>query len=148
MKDNKRSSKSFKAHARGSGAGRGLAKAKFSTRNKIQSERQLRVSQLINNAVLKYFREGSLVDIRLINCPLTITKVTVSADLKIANCFVLPFNTELPAEEILEALEESAFEIRKFVTKEINLKYSSELRFFYDNCFETVNIIEAQMMLC
>ncbi len=143
--NNRRNPKSSKTQVGIIKSGLGLNKAKFSTRNKIQSDRQLRVSQLINNAVLKYFRTGSLVDIRLINCPLTITKVNVSPDLKVANCFVLPFNTTLTAEEILEALQESAFEIRRFVTKEINLKYSPELRFFYDNCFETANLIEHAM---
>lgn len=146
MKNTRKNFKSSKTEEASSRARKSMPKAKFSTRNKIQSERQLRVSQLINNSIVKYFRSGSLVDIRLINGPLTITKVNISADLKIANCFVLPFNTEIPAEEILEALEESAFEIRKFVTKDINLKYSPELRFFYDNCFETANIIETVML--
>jgi ribosome-binding factor A len=74
--------------------------------------------------------------------PLTITKVNISPDLKIANCYFLPFNTTLPSDIILEALEESKYAIRQHVTKEINLKYSPEIRFYYDEAFENAAKIE------
>ena len=85
--------------------------------------------------------KGKRVDIRLIPMPLTITKVNISADLKVANCYFLPFNTNLSRNEILEALEESKYIIRQYVTKEINLKYSPEIRFFYDQAFENATKI-------
>jgi ribosome-binding factor A len=80
--------------------------------------------------------KGKGVDMRLIPIPLTITKVNITPDLKVANCYFLPFNTKLSEEEILKALEESRHIIRQYVTKEINLKYSPEIRFFYDQAFE------------
>ena len=80
--------------------------------------------------------KGKRVDIRLIPMPLTITKVSISTDLKVASCYFLPFNTNLSRNEILEALEESKYIIRQYVTKEINLRYSPEIRFFYDQAFE------------
>ena len=73
---------------------------------------------------------------------LTITKVNISPDLKIANCYFLPFNTNLSSDIILEALEESKYAIRQHVTKEINLKYSPEIRFYYDQAFENAAKIE------
>lgn len=134
---------------------------KFSARNKEQSPRQQKVSLLINSAIMNYLRKGTIVDVRLIDCPLTVTKVTISADLKIANCFFLPFytkfdkqtdiktnartNTKYSAEEILEALEDSNHLIRRFVTGEINMKYSPELRFYIDNGFE--NVIKVDELL-
>ena len=48
--------------------------------------------------------------------PLTITKVNITPDLKVAELF-LPFNTKLSEEEILKALEESRHIIRQYVTK-------------------------------
>ena len=105
-------------------------------RHKEQSQRQMKVSAAINAALISCFRKGSMLNAKLLDCPLTITKITVSGDLKLANCFFLPFNTKLSPAEILEALNESKFQIRKFVTQEINLKYSPELRFFHDNAFE------------
>lgn len=80
--------------------------------------------------------KGKGIDMRLIPIPLTITKVNITPDLKVANCYFLPFNTKLSEEEILKALEESKHIIRQYVTKEINLKYSPEIRFFYDQAFE------------
>lgn len=115
---------------------------KFKTRHKEQSPRQQKVSHLINAAIIDYLRKGSILNECLIGCPITITKVTISADLKIANCFFLPFNTKYPAEEILHALEESKYVIRKFITSEINMKFSPEIRFFIDKGFENSIIVD------
>jgi ribosome-binding factor A len=86
--------------------------------------------------------KGKGIDMRLIPIPLTITKVNITPDLKVANCYFLPFNTKLSEEEILKALEESRHIIRQYVTKEINLKYSPEIRFFYDQAFENADKID------
>lgn len=111
------------------------------TREKDQSQRQLKVSQGIYASLIDCFRKEGRVDIRLSNCPLSITKVNVSSDLRVANCFFVPFNTTLSADEILVALEESRFVIRDFVTRKINLKYSPEIRFYYDAAYENFAII-------
>jgi len=71
--------------------------------------------------------KGKGIDMRLIPIPLTITKVNITPDLKVANCYFLPFNTKLSEEEILKALEESKHIIRQYVTKEINLKYLRDI---------------------
>jgi len=92
--------------------------------------------------LVECFRRGGKLDHRLDACPLSITKVNISPDLRIANCFFLPFNTKLSADEILEALEESKYAIRDQVTRQVNLKYSPEIRFYYDAGFENVAHIE------
>lgn len=115
---------------------------KLKNREKSQSQRQLKVSQLISAAVIDCLRKGKRIDIRLLSMPLTITKVNISPDLKVANCYFLPFNTNLSRDIILEALEESKYVIRQHVTKEINLKYSPEIRFYYDQAFENAAEIE------
>jgi len=115
---------------------------KLKNREKPQSQRQLKVSQLISAAVIDCLRKGKRIDIRLLSMPLTITKVNISPDLKVANCYFLPFNTNLTRDIILEALEESKYVIRQHVTKEINLKYSPEIRFYYDQAFENAAEIE------
>lgn len=109
---------------------------KLKDREKPQSQRQLKVSQIIGAAIIDCLMKGKGIDMRLIPIPLTITKVNITPDLKVANCYFLPFNTKLSEEEILKALEESKHIIRQYVTKEINLKYSPEIRFFYDQAFE------------
>lgn len=115
---------------------------KLKKREKQQSQRQLKVSGLISAAVIDCLRKGKRIDIRLVPMSLTITKVNISPDLKIANCYFLPFNTNLSSDIILEALEESKYAIRQHVTKEINLKYSPEIRFYYDQAFENAAKIE------
>jgi ribosome-binding factor A len=109
---------------------------KLKDREKPQSQRQLKVSQIIGAAIIDCLMKGKGIDMRLIPIPLTITKVNITPDLKVANCYFLPFNTKLSEEEILKALEESRYIIRQYVTKEINLKYSPKIRFFYDQAFE------------
>ena len=115
---------------------------KLKNREKQQSQRQLKVSGLISAAVIDCLRKGKRIDIRLVPMSLTITKVNISPDLKIANCYFLPFNTNLSSDIILEALEESKYAIRQHVTKEINLKYSPEIRFYYDQACENAAKIE------
>ena len=115
---------------------------KLKTREKEQSQRQLKVSQLINSSLIDCFRKGGKLDHRLDGCPLSITKVNVSPDLRGANCFFLPFNTKLTADEILEALEQSKYAIRDYVTRQVNLKFSPEIKFWYDAGFENSTTIE------
>lgn len=115
---------------------------KLKTREKEQSQRQLKVSQAINNSLIDCFRRGGKLHPLLYGCPLSITKVNISPDLRVANCFFLPFNTKLTGDEILEALEKSRYVIRDFVTRQVNLKYSPELRFYYDLGFENAKEIE------
>lgn len=116
---------------------------KFGIRHKEQSQRQQKVSALINAALIDCFRKGGALDPRLESCPLTITKVNISPDLSVANCFFLPFNTSYTTDQLLEALEKSKYTIRKFVTREINLKYSPEIRFYYDAGFENTTAVQA-----
>lgn len=116
---------------------------KISTREKEQSQRQLQVSQLINTSLVECFRREGKLSPDLHNCPLTITKVTISSDLRVAHCFFLPFNTSLTSDQILEAIEKSKYVIRNYVTHKVNLKYSPELRFYYDAAFDNAAQIEA-----
>ena len=109
---------------------------------KESSQRQHKVARLINEALISILRNGKMLDLRLINCPITITKILVTADLKVANCYFLPFNTSLAEIEIMEALNNSRYNIRNFVTKKIKMKYSPEIRFHYDYSFENLYKVE------
>jgi ribosome-binding factor A len=113
---------------------------KFS--NKERSQRQKKVATLINEALVEVLRRGKMLDERLINCPITITKVLVSADLKVADCYCLPFNTSLNEKQLIESLNNSKYAIRNFITTKINLKYSPEIRFYYDHGFDNSYKVE------
>lgn len=108
------------------------------------STRQLRVAESIKLALVEALQKGRAKDIRLIDNYITITRVDVSPDLKIANCYVLPFgNNKLTKDDLLEALEVSKYSLRAIVTSKIYLKYSPELRFFYDHNFDDANNVSA-----
>jgi ribosome-binding factor A len=105
------------------------------------SHRTERVAILINMAIMKVLRRGKMMDPRLIGCPITITKIEVSGDLQIAKCYFVPFNTNLNKDDILSGLEASKYSIRGFVTDELKLRYSPDIRFFYDHSFENASAI-------
>jgi ribosome-binding factor A len=115
---------------------------------KKPSYRQERVAMLINAALLEALQRGKLLDKRLVDCPLTITEVKVSADLKIANCYFVPFNTNFSAAELEEALYNSRYAIREYVTKKVNLKFSTEIRFYCDKGFENARKVEELLKSC
>ncbi len=109
---------------------------------KANSHRQQKVATLINTAVVEILRRGKQLDERLINCPVTITKVIVSGDLKLADCYFVPFNTTFNEQELTTSLNNSRYAIRNFVTSKINLKYSPDIRFYYDHSFYNADKID------
>lgn len=110
--------------------------------DKSKLYRQQRVAGLIHTAIISCLERGKLIDIRLINSPLTITKIIMSKDLKIAKCYFVPFNTKIAHTELVEALNNSKYAIRHFVTNSVSLKYSPDIRFFYDYGFDNARIVD------
>ncbi len=115
---------------------------KTSVSSKQTSHRQKRVANLINSAIIDCFKRERGLDVKLSGCPITITKVEVSADLKVAHCYFLPFNTELTIKDIELALKNSKYAIRSYVTDKIQLKYSPEIRYHYDHGTQNYNLVE------
>ncbi|MEY3196693.1 MAG: Ribosome-binding factor [Pseudomonadota bacterium] len=103
------------------------------------SNRQLRVAELIKLALIDVLRKGKVKHQMLFDSNITITDVRVSADLKIANCYVMPFNSNISKKALMEALEAEKFNLRGLVTSKIQLKFSPELRFFYDHGLENAS---------
>lgn len=112
----------------------------------VPSNRQQKVAELIKQALIDVLRKGKMLDRRLIDTYITVSEVKVAPDLKSAKCFVLPFGeSKLPKEELLEALDLSKGAIRHLVTQKINLKYSPELSFLYDESFDFASRIDSLM---
>lgn len=113
---------------------------------KSNSTRQLKVSNLIKLSLNSILKKGRSIDQKLMGDDLVITDVKISSDLKIAKCyFVLYPISKYSKEEIIEAFEESSKSLRKQVTQAINLKFSPELRFYFDSGYE--NSIEVDKIL-
>jgi len=106
------------------------------------SFRPLRVGEMIRSVLIKLINQGKAQDIRIFNTNLTITKVEMSPDLKIAKCYVMPFASKISPEELMDAFEKSKAHLRMLVTDRIKLKNSPELRFYLDQGEKNAEIVD------
>lgn len=103
------------------------------------SYRLLRVSNLIKEVLYEELTKGKIVDTRLTKNNFFITKVSLSKDLKVANCYIRTYSTEQNKDEgkiIVLALNESSKILRYNINPKLKLKNSPELRFFYDSSYD------------
>lgn len=107
-----------------------------------ESIRPLRVAELIRSILIQVINQGKAQDMRIFNTNLTITSVKMSKDLKVANCYVRPFASKLTEAELMDAFEKSKSHLRILVSDRIKLKYSPELRFFYDHGHENAEKVD------
>ena len=73
---------------------------------------------------------------------LTVTKVTVTDDLKIAKVYLSFLENKKPVEEVLEILESKQKHIRYNVGSKLTLKYIPQLQFYYDDSIEHAQRID------
>lgn len=101
-----------------------------------QSQRQLRVGELVRHALAEILMRGETYDPELNARPITVPEVRMSPDLKIATAFVMPLGGE-DGERIIKALARNAKPLRGDLSKRIRqLKYMPELRFRLDTRFD------------
>ena len=113
----------------------------MSSLGKPITQRQLRVGEMIKQALGMLFirDEAKLPD--LSTKEITVTEVRMSQDLKIAKIFVMPLGGK-NAEEIIEKLKEFSFVIRKVLSKKIVMKFLPKLYFVKDESFDYTEKIE------
>ena len=73
---------------------------------------------------------------------LTVTKVTVTDDLKIAKVYLSFLENKKPIEDVLEILESKHNLIRHLVGLKLTLKYIPQLQFYYDDSIEHAQRID------
>ena len=105
------------------------------------TQRQLRVGEMIKQALgILFIRdEAKIAD--LSTREITVTEVRMSPDLKTAKIFVMPLGGK-NTEEIIEKLKISSFIIRKVLSKKIVMKFLPKLFFVKDNSFDYAEKIE------
>ena len=105
------------------------------------TQRQLRVGEMIKQALGMLFirDEAKLPD--LSTKEITVTEVRMSQDLKIAKIFVMPLGGK-NSEEIIEKLKKFSFVIRKVLSKKIVMKFLPKLYFVKDDSFDYAEKIE------
>ena len=108
---------------------------------KIISQRQLRVGEMIKQALGMIFLRDEAKLPNLETKEITVTEVRMSQDLKTAKAFVLPLGGK-NASEAIDKLKEFSFIIRKVLSKKISIKFLPKLLFVKDESFDYAEKIE------
>ena len=105
------------------------------------SQRQLRVGEMIKQALGNIFMRGEAKLPNIETSNITVTEVRMSPDLKTAKAFVLPLGGK-NANEIIDILKEFSFIVRKTLSKKISMKFLPKLLFVKDESFEYAEKID------
>ena len=105
------------------------------------TQRQLRVGEMIKQALGMIFIRNEAKVPNLETKGITVTEVRMSQDLKTAKAFVLPLGGK-NSQEVIDKLKEFSFIIRKVLSKKITMKFLPKLLFVKDESFDYAEKIE------
>jgi ribosome-binding factor A len=106
------------------------------------SQRMLRVAELIRHSVAESLARGDVLDPVLETHVVTVPRVRMSPDLKLATIFVMPLGG-VDSTEVIAALERNKKFLRGEVVRKVNLKFAPDIRFRLDESFENAAKIDA-----
>ena len=106
------------------------------------SQRMLRVAELIRHSMAELLARGDVLDPVLETHVVTVPRVRMSPDLKLATVYIMPLGGK-DSPEVIEALERHKKYLRGEVARKINLKFSPEIRFRMDDSFDNAAKIDA-----
>ena len=108
---------------------------------KIFSQRQLRVGELVKQNLGELFirNEAKIPDIN--SKLITVTEVRMTPDLKTARVYVIPLGG-IDTKETVRILTEYSHLVRKALSKRLDIKFLPKLTFVEDNSFEYAEKIE------
>ncbi|WP_039761201.1 30S ribosome-binding factor RbfA [Bartonella queenslandensis] len=115
-------------------------------KNAGPSQRQLRVAEQVRHAVAHILQRGILLDDVLKDIVISVSEVRMSADLKIATCFVSPLSTLKNAShtDVVNTLNKHSRFLRGEISHALRqMKYMPELRFRLDRSFDNFSKIDA-----
>jgi len=102
----------------------------------------LRVGELIRHALSEMLTRGDIASPALAGKVVTVSRVSMSPDLKCATAFVLPLGGE-GSDAVIAVLEQQRKFLRTEVAHKINLKFAPDLRFRLDDSFDNIDRIDA-----
>jgi ribosome-binding factor A len=105
------------------------------------SQRQLRVGEMVKQALSMIFLREEAKIIDLDTKSITVTEVRMSPDLKSAKIFIIPLGGK-DTEIVITKLKEFSFVIRKVLSKKIVVKFMPKLFFVNDDSFDYAEKIE------
>ena len=105
------------------------------------SQRQLRVGELVRHALADMLTRGDVHDPVIERHMITIPEVRVTADLRLATIYVMPLGGR-DAEEVVAAFERHKKFLRAEIAHRINLKFAPDIRFRVDDRFAEAERID------
>ena len=106
------------------------------------SQRMLRVAELIRHSMAELLTRGDVIDPVLDTHVVTVPRVRMSPDLKLATIFVMPLGGQ-DTTEVIAALERNKKFLRGEVVRRVNLKFAPEVRFRIDDTFDNASRIDS-----
>ena len=108
---------------------------------KGNSQRQLRVGELVRHAVAEILARGEVHDPVIETHLITVPEVRMSPDLRVATVYIMPLGGQ-DAAAVLVALDRNKRYLRGEVAHRVNLKFAPDIRFRIDERFEEAERIE------
>ncbi|ARN80303.1 30S ribosome-binding factor RbfA [Methylocystis bryophila] len=106
------------------------------------SQRMLRVAELVRHGAAQLLARGEINDPVLEKHVVTVSRVKMSPDLKLATVYVMPLGgADEP--EVLAALDRHRKFLRGELAHKVNLKFAPEVRFRIDDTFDNASRIDA-----
>src|SRR3954451_3239156 len=106
------------------------------------SQRMLRVAELVRHSMAELLTRGAINDPVLDGHVVTVPRVKMSPDLKLASVYVMPLGGK-DAGDVIAALDRHKKYLRTEIAHRINLKFAPEIRFKIDDSFDNVAKIDA-----
>jgi ribosome-binding factor A len=115
--------------------------AKRFEQNARQSQRQLRVGELVRHALADILAQGQVHDPVIEGHMITVPEVRMTADLRLATIYVMPLGGRDEA-DVLAALERNRKFLRGEIARRVNLKFAPDIRFRLDERFDEADRID------
>ena len=112
-----------------------------SNQGKPVSQRQLRVGEVIKQALSNIFSRGEAKVPNLETSLITVTEVRMSPDLKNARAYIIPLGGK-GTDEAVNTLTEFSYRIRKVLSKKVDMKFLPKVSFVGDQSFDYAEKIE------
>lgn len=110
----------------------------YSNESRGPSQRQLKVGEVIRRTMSEVLMRGDIHDPELNDLSITVSEVSVTADLRIATAYVLPLGGKLQ-DEAIALLARNKGELRRIVGKKTGLKFAPDLRFRIDDTYDRMD---------
>jgi ribosome-binding factor A len=102
----------------------------------------LRVAELVRHALANLIQRGVLNDPVIETHVVTVPRVKMSPDLKLATAYIMPLGGK-DVEEVLAALDRHRKFLRAEVAHQVNLRFAPDVRFKADSTFDNAARIDA-----